>query len=369
MNRPSSSQDSTAPDQSHRPSDLDRKVAFLLDPKSYSEALRSVEANETHMSWVFLAGDHAYKLKKPVRYEFLDFSTLDARRASCEAELDLNRRLAPDVYLDTVPLTQDPAGTFHLGAGGGIVDWLVKMRRLPAAGTLLDAIRGQSVRADDIRRLVRELTSFYGRAEKVPASPREYRLGIEKNIHDTRTELCRSMFGLDLRFVDDIASGLLAFLSYRGDVLGARSGKLVDGHGDLRPEHVYLGPNPVIIDCIEFNRDFRIIDPVDELAYLVMECELLGAGFMHDWIFPTYRELAHDEYEEAILPFYKAYRAYIRAKIAIWHLADDTVTDTAKWSKRCSDYLRIAERHLGSFAKANARQSAVLDCCRPMSHI
>ncbi len=303
------------------------------------------------MSWVFLAGDHAYKLKKPVRYEFLDFSTLDARRASCEAELELNRRLAPGVYLDTVPLTQDLVGALHVGADGRVVDWLVKMRRLPAAGTLLDAIKAESVRQDDIRRLVRALTSFYGRAEKAPAPKREYRLAIEDNIYDTHAELCRPIFGLDLGYVDDIAASLIGFLNHRGDLLEERAGKLVDGHGDLRPEHVYLGATPLVIDCLEFNRDFRIIDPVDELAYLVMECELLGAGFMHDWIFPTYRELSHDGYEDALLPFYKAYRAYIRAKIAIWHLADDTVTDTGKWSKRCGDYLRIAERHLSSFAK------------------
>jgi aminoglycoside phosphotransferase family enzyme len=341
--------------QSSSETGLQRKVDFLCNPKSYRGGLHAVEAKETHMSWVFLADGYAYKLKKPVRYDFLDFSTLEARRVSCEAELQLNRRLAPDVYLDVIPLTQDAAGRLHVGYGGEIVDWLVKMRRLPADGTLQDTIARQSVQKEDIHRLVAKLAAFYADAETVSIAARDYRQGIEQDVHNTHAELCRPLFQQQVDVVDDIAERLLSFLCQHGDLLEqrARSGKIVDGHGDLRPEHVYLGEKLLVIDCIEFKRDFRIVDPVDELSYLVMECERLGAEFMHEWIFPLYRELSNDKFDDALVTFYKAYRAYVRAKIAIWHLADDTVSDHVKWMTRCADYLRVAQRHLKTFSAVN----------------
>src|SRR5262249_4067578 len=124
---------------------VEQKIAFLSRPEAYPEPTRRVEMKETHMSWVFLTDTKAWKLKKPVRYDFLDFSTREARRRDCEEELRLNRRLAPDVYYGIAPLTIDPQGGMRLAGAGETIDWLVRMRRLPADRMLDWAIANQTV--------------------------------------------------------------------------------------------------------------------------------------------------------------------------------------------------------------------------------
>jgi aminoglycoside phosphotransferase family enzyme len=125
--------------------------------------------------------------------------------------------------------------------------------------------------------------------------------------------------------------------------------RIVEGHGDLRPEHVCLAAEPVFIDCLEFNRDLRIVDPADELAFLAMECEALGAGDIGKFVFDTYESITGDAVQNALIRFYQAQRALLRAKLAAWHL-EDGVTNSArtKWLGRAQEYLRLAETYCSS---------------------
>ena len=147
---------------------LDEKVRFLSDPAAYSSVYGEVIARETHMSWVFMAGERVYKLKKPVRFAYLDFSTLDRRAAACRAEYLLNRRLAPDVYLGVMPLTLSPSG-LAISGDGPVVDWLVVMRRLEENETLEAALHGGWLKRAQIDRLATALGAFYAHAPRVPA--------------------------------------------------------------------------------------------------------------------------------------------------------------------------------------------------------
>jgi uncharacterized protein len=156
---------------------LEQKVAFLCRPGTYGPEVNTVACRETHMSWVFLAGDRAYKLKKPVCFSYLDFSTPARREAACRAELRLNRRLAPDVYLDVETLTaspgrsrSDPNSGLALGGGGAVIDWLVVMRRLDESGTLAHALEQRSIQTWQLDRLVTELVQFYRRCAPSPIS-------------------------------------------------------------------------------------------------------------------------------------------------------------------------------------------------------
>ena len=169
--------------------ELAAKVLFLADPQSYPEATGRVDTIETHMSWVFLTDRHAWKLKKPVRQSHLDFSTEAARRRNCAEELRLNRRLAQDVYLEVVPLTVDADGRLRLGPGGTVVDWLVKMRRLPAERMLDRMIRAGTVHAEDVRRIVGRLCRFYRECAPVAMGEREYRERFAAGIADNLAEL------------------------------------------------------------------------------------------------------------------------------------------------------------------------------------
>jgi aminoglycoside phosphotransferase family enzyme len=326
----------------------DEKVALLRQPEAYPARPARVDVIETHMSWVFLAGELVYKLKKPVRYAFLDFSTIEARRENCEREVELNQRLAADVYYGVVPLTLGSGARLELGGEGPVVDWLVKMRRLPAHRMLDAAIRANSVSPEDIRRLTLLLTGFYRGSVPIVLEAAEYRERFEKNIHDNRAELGKPHYGLSIPQVEQLAAAQERFIRGHGNLLEqrARERKIVEGHGDLRPEHICLTAEPKIIDCLEFNRGFRLLDPVDELAYLSMECERLGAAAIGHEILRQYLQAAGDSLPDELIRFYKTFRAFLRAKIAIWHIADHDVRDTEKWRRRARDYLGLAESYV-----------------------
>jgi aminoglycoside phosphotransferase family enzyme len=323
---------------------VDAKVAFLRNPEAYPARPAAVEVIETHMSWVFLNDAFVYKLKKPVRYPFLDFSTLEARRLDCEREVQLNRRLAADVYYGVVPLVLRVDGILQLDGTGPVVDWLVKMRRLPAHRMLDAAIASKTVSDADILGLGRILTGFYRRSSPVAMRAFDYRKRFEDGIRANQEELAKPQFKLDLPQVEHLARAQLAFIGERSALLEmrARENRIIDAHGDLRPEHICLTPDPVIIDCLEFNREYRLLDPVDELAYLAMECERLGAAAVGDQVLRKYLAAANDDPPAALIWFYKAFRACLRAKIAIWHIADHQVRDTDKWRQRAADYLELA---------------------------
>jgi aminoglycoside phosphotransferase family enzyme len=330
---------------------LPEKVDFLRRPDSYPEPTRQVEAKETHMSWVFLTEAHAYKLKKPVRYPFLDFSTIALRKMNCEEEVRLNRRLAPDVYLGVVSLGLDEVGRLCLD-GGSAVDWLVKMRRLAAERTLEQAIRSNAIREDDILRLGRRLAAFYKDAPRAAMGVADYRARLSADIEANESALRTPGYGLPVPIVESVAAALRRYVADCGDELDrrVRDGRIVEGHGDLRPEHVYLGAEPLVTDCLEFNRDFRILDPVDELGYLAMECERESAPQVGPWLFKSYGEASGDAPPAGLVAFYEGFRAFLRAKIAIWHLDEPEPRDGAKWRPRAVSYLRIAQAQSARFS-------------------
>jgi aminoglycoside phosphotransferase family enzyme len=327
---------------------IEEKIAFLRQPDVYPDRPKHVEVIETHMSWVFLTESLVYKLKKPVCYDFLDFSTLEARQKNCESEIILNRRLAGQVYLGTVPLTLQEDGDLQLDGEGRVVDWLVQMRRLPAGRMLDAAIRKGTVDAGDVQQISQVLTDFYRLSLSLPISPAEYRRRFEEDIQGNLIVLRNSRYALPTAQVDRLAAAQQQFLTAQGGLLEqrAREGRVIDAHGDLRPQHICLTTPPVIIDCLEFNRDFRILDPVDELAYLSMECDRLGAGYIGEEILTRYIEAADDACPSELIGFYKAFRACLRAKIAVWHIADHQVSDHQRWFRLAQTYLDLAERYL-----------------------
>jgi aminoglycoside phosphotransferase family enzyme len=300
------------------------------------------------MSWVFLTDRYAYKLKKPVRFKLLNLATLEDRRKNCEAEVAWNRRLAPEVYLGVVPLGTDENGRLALGTGTGIVDWLVKMRRLPAERMLDRVIAAGKVDPSDLRRVAETLAGFYLRAARADLTEEEYRLRFVREIEEIRREL-EEISPIARDRIEAISRGLESFVRLRADLLDARvrDGRIVEAHGDLRPEHVCLLPRPVVIDCLEFDPDLRLLDPADELSFLTIECELAGGPpFIEEVLFGTYGELASDWPPRSLVLFYEAFRAFLRAKISIWHLKDREVKDPGKWISRTRNYVETAERKL-----------------------
>lgn len=330
---------------------LDDKVRFLRRPEVYPEAPERVEAVETHMAWVFLAGRFAYKLKKPVRYDYLDFSTLEARRRDGLEEVRLNRRLATGVYLGLVPLTREEGtkgGTLSLSGEGEVVDWLVEMRRLPSDRMLDHAIAAGTVTDADVRRAAVLLAAFYRGSPPVDMTPARYRERFRKDLEEIRRELRLPEFALPWERVEGVTGSLLSFVADRGPLLDLRveAGRIVEAHGDLRPEHVCLTAPPVVIDCLEFNREFRLLDPADELAFFCLECERLGAAWVGERFVEVYRSETGDRPPVELFRFYQGFRAALRAKLAAWHTRDDHRRNGNEWLQDAADYLDRARSYL-----------------------
>jgi uncharacterized protein len=319
------------------------KVEFLSRPSTHSLAIKDVLVRETHMSWVFLAGERVYKLKKPVRFPYLDFSTLALREAACRAELQLNRRLAPDVYLGVLPLVATAQG-LSLGGSGTIVDWLVVMRRLDEGATLEHQIQSGRVEAWQLDRLAATLVHFYRRAIPVPHHAMRYlsdwRRNLSYNQHVLLDPRLRCPAGL-VRQVDGVQR---EFLNRRHQVLEKRfrERRIIDGHGDLRPEHIWLGDPVKIIDCLEFNPRLRAVDPVDEIAFLSLECERLGAAWVGEHIKRRVLYGLHERQSEELFLFYRCYRATLRARLTIAHLFEHNPRTPDKWPRLARAYLRMA---------------------------
>lgn len=321
------------------------KLALLRRPDAYAHAPGEVSSRETHMSWLFLAGDRVYKLKKPVRFPFLDFSTLAQRERACRAEIVLNRRLAREVYLGVAPLTVGPKG-LSIGGDGTVVDWLVVMRRLDDAGTLERAILSGSLEQAQLEELVAVLTSFYRTARRVFISPEHHLVAWRRNLAYSRRVLLEPRLGLPgglVRYIDRVQR---RFLTERGEMLRQRASarRIVDGHGDLRPEHIWLDHAVRIIDCLEFNPSLRAVDPLDEVAFLCLECERLGGRWAADFIRQRMSRALLVRANDPLFDFYRCYRATLRARLAIAHLLEPDPRSPEKWPRLARTYLRFAQR-------------------------
>jgi aminoglycoside phosphotransferase family enzyme len=324
------------------------KVAALRDPRCYPEATRTVLAIETHMSWVFLTDEHAYKLKKPVHLDHQDFRSLRRRRFYCQEEVRLNRRLAESVYLGVVPLVVCADAVLRLGGAGRAVDWVVRMRRLRAECMLDSLLLQRKVTQAQMRAVGSRLALFHRALPPAPLDGPGYRALLSRHISDCERELCDPAWALPQARIAALLAQQRAVLAACGDAIDGRvaAGLVVEGHGDLRPEHVYLGEPPAIIDCLEFSRELRFLDGLDEVGFLALECERARAAPMAAALLEAYRESSGDPMPQALLHFHQSCRACARARLAIRHLREPRYRASPAWRRRALRYLALAARHL-----------------------
>lgn len=306
--------------------------------------MHAVSAVETHFAWVFLTARYAYKLKKPVRHKGMDYRTLASREHGCREELRLNRRLAPGVYLGALPLVQCK-GRLALGKRGHVVDWLVRMRRLPDARMLDRVLARRTLRAEELEKLVAMLVRFFARARRAPMTGESYLGRVRLQVAENRRVLRRAGPRLDQARADIVARLQRQFLRPASSCLAARAARLVEGHGDLRAEHVCLGPPLCVIDCLEFSRDLRRLDPLEEIAHLLLEIERLGRPTLAAELLRRLVAARDEPVAAAVVSFYKSHRAATMAKLAVWHLGDAQFPDPRPWLARANSCLRDAERH------------------------
>jgi len=329
------------------PSQLDS----LNDPGLFPDGRDGVEIVQTHLSVVCLAGDFAYKFKKSIRLPFADFSTLEQRHHFCDEELRLNRRLCPDVYLDVLPLRRNGDGKLQLGEGdGAIIDYTLRMRRLPA-DRMLDVLLGENaVKPSEIEGIARRIVAFHAdapRGEEIlawgdPGKLREFALAnFDETLSDAGPD--RVMSGsLHAALADRARRDFDTHLPLMRE--RAAAGHVVDGHGDLHGRNICLSDPVAIYDCIEFNPAFRCGDTATEHAFLLMDLRFRG----HAELARVYRDavLAEngDREMEMLLPMLVRYRAMVRAKVAAITARESELPHEAR-SEAADDaraYLRLA---------------------------
>jgi aminoglycoside phosphotransferase family enzyme/predicted kinase len=309
-------------------------IEALSNPRAYPYRVEKVEIRQTHISVVFLAGPCVYKVKKSVNLGFLDFSTLQKRYHFCEEEVRLNRRLAPQVYLGVVPVARTQEGV-RLEGQGEVVEWAVKMQRLPDDATLRGRLRRNEVGNELVHEFARRIAAFHrgaGTNERIAAFGR----------FDMVAQLVRDVF---MRAAPEVGTTVLQgvfdrigalseeWLTRLRPLLEARAvrGMTRDCHGDLHLDHVYYFPERqrpddlVIIDCIEFNERFRFLDPVADMAFAVMDLAFCGRRDLARAFAGAYFHESGDEEGRTLLPLYTAYRAAVRGMVEGLLLAEKEV--------------------------------------------
>ena len=320
-------------------------VRDLMRPEAYPWRPETVELIETHISWVYLAGNRVVKLKRPVAFPFVDHTSLAGRHQSCLDEVRLNRRLTDGVYLDVAPIVQTGDGC-RVGGDGPPVEWATLMRRLPAAG-MLDALLASGAAPSDLaERLAARLIPFHrdiaprcgSTAETVAAATRIVTDNLDELAPFAGAPLGSFQFGL-------VTDALRHFVNARDELLRERAaaGWIREGHGDLRTEHVCLEPDGAvqIFDCVEFNREVRCADVASDLAFLLMDLNRLGASYIAATLLTRYRQAAIDLPDE-LLRFYSTHRALVRAKIACLQLVGAEPAEGAVHAVEAADYLDLA---------------------------
>jgi aminoglycoside phosphotransferase family enzyme/predicted kinase len=323
--------------------ELHELIEGLSVASAYPEPVDSVEVRQTHISLVFLAGRHAYKIKKPVDLGFVDYTTLERRRHFCDEEVRLNRRLAPSIYLGVVPVTHD-GSQIRIEGTGDVVEWAVKMERLADSATLGAKVERGEVDGDSIGELACRLANFHAGAEggakvalggSFEAVARNARENFEQSADQVGVTVSRSTH-------ERLKALTEAALAELHEMIAGRAARGVprDTHGDLRLDHVYWIPEKrppddwVVVDCIEFNERFRHADPIAEVAFLAMELAVEGRGDLAVTFVDTYLRVSGDQEGRALLPFYRAYRAAVRAKVEGMKLAEAEVPDGEKTTAR-----------------------------------
>lgn len=331
-------------------------VQFLLRPESYAHPVDRVELVQTHISYVFLAGDFVYKFKKPVNFGFLDFSDLAKRQFYCEQELLLNRRLCPNIYLGLVQIQQE-SESFSLissddaqGAGAAI-EYGVQMRRMPEERMMLNLIRTGTLKKSHIEALVAVLVPFYqnaaggsgidnfGKAEAVAVN-------VLENFDQTRDFIGQGALSqAQFEAISSYARGVLADTSRFQKRIDA--GRIRDCHGDLYSANICLAEKPYIYDCIEFNQRFRYCDVASDVAFLAMDLDYHGLETLSQHFIEHFVTASEDAALADMLDFYKCYRAYVRGKIGLFTASDKGVDEGLRRQslENAARYFKLAEQY------------------------
>jgi aminoglycoside phosphotransferase family enzyme/predicted kinase len=325
-------------------------VESLMYAPEWSPDDLPIEMVQTHISIVLLGQHHVLKLKKPVDFGFLDYTTLENRRRACAAEVDLNRRLCPDIYLAVQPVTEVDGET-HLSSEGRVVDYGVWMKRLPADRMLDRMVADGRVTEAMIDRVAGRLSRFHRQARRGPevyayGRPDAIRRNWEENFTQTAPYVGRT---ITPQAYNAIRAWVTRWMINSDELLRTRvrDGRICDGHGDLRCESICVTDGICIFDCIEFNDRFRCGDVASEVAFLEMDLYVRGRPDLGYYFRECYQRRTDDRELFSLMPFYRCYRAYVRGKVLSFRLDEPEFGEEERRAAatRATNYFKLARRY------------------------
>ncbi len=331
--------------------DLPSHIEALLSPTAYPHPVEHIELRQTHISYVFIVDDLVYKLKKPFDFGFLDYTTLKKRKHFCEEEVRLNRRLCEDTYLGVVSVVSTE-GRVELDADGDVLDYAVKMRRLPEDRMMSHLLERDDIVPPMLSSLAERIAAFHMSSERSDEIDRFG--GIEtvtvnwrENFEQTEGYIGRTITRTQL---DDVRTFIEGILEVDADLFTQRveGGRARDCHGDMRTDAVCFEDDRVsIYDCIEFNERFRYSDVAADIAFLAMDLEFRGRRDLSDELLGRYLSNTVDSTLPLLLPFYKCYRAYVRGKVDGFQLDQPEIGDAqkAQVTAKARRYFELAESY------------------------
>jgi aminoglycoside phosphotransferase family enzyme/predicted kinase len=325
-------------------------VESLMYAPEWSPDDLPIEMVQTHISVVLLGRHHVLKLKKPVDFGFLDYTTLEKRRRACEAEVDLNRRLCPDIYLAVQPVTEVD-GEAHLSSEGSVIDYGVWMKRLPADRMFDRMVAEGAVTEAMIDRVAGKLSRFHRQARRGPevyayGRPNAIRRNWEENFTQTARYVGRT---ITPQAYDAIRDWIARWMVNSDELLRSRvrDDRICDGHGDLRCESICVTDGICIFDCIEFNDRFRCGDVASEVAFLEMDLYVRGRPDLGYYFSECYQRHTGDRELFSLMPFYRCYRAYVRGKVLSFRLDEPEFSEEERRAAatRATNYFKLARRY------------------------
>ncbi len=341
----------------------DQQIRHLIDRGGLPDADPDTALVSTHISWVILTRDHAYKIKKPVHFSFLNFSSLEARRYFCEQELSLNRRLAPDMYLNIVPVYQGPDGPVLAKAEGRVIDYALRMRRLDSSRQMDQLLEQGEVVPDQIDALADQMIAFHRSVQVVKNA---FDLRTWRNTYNDLEVILDQVhdWGLEetARTIERAISLSDAFLEKYGERMLERQeeGWVVNGHGDLHARNIFLTDPPAIFDCIEFSEELRHLDVLNEIAFFCMDMDVFDRPDLGERFFRRYTAsipcLAKPE-DELLFRYFKLYRCNVRLKVNGLGATQSGLTTENR--STIDHYTRLMQQYVSILSHANGPETVV----------
>jgi uncharacterized protein len=324
-----------------------RAIQSLLKTSAFPERTGSVYLKQTHVSLLFITDNFVYKIKKPVDFGFLNFTTLDRRRFYCNEEVVLNRRLCPDVYLDVVEVRASPHGA-TIDGEGTIIDYAVKMKRLPEERMLDRLLREGNVSPDDIIKIARTIADFHRNAERNSDIAGFGSLEVLQRNWLENFQQLSELAGIPVGYPElgALSSWGINFLTARRTLFDERVSKgfIRDCDGDIHTENICLTDKVCIFDCIEFNNRFRYSDTAADIAFLLMDLDFAGRPDFSSLLLSEYIAATNDGDIRGVLDYYRVYRAVVRAKVESFSMLDRQLPESDRQSagERARRYFRLA---------------------------